>query len=176
MLRIRRYLNPYMLMFAASVVLLFAQANFDLALPDYLSQIVNTGIQQGGIESPVPEAMRVETLERIALFLSPEEETAVRNAYTLVRPDFPGSDDYLESYPLLDTEPIYVLKELSEEEIEQLSTPIAQALLVVSALEQAMADPEAAAQMGGQGDFDLSRLPAGMDLFTVLGRLPAAQR
>jgi hypothetical protein len=36
MLRIRRYLRPYLLMLTASVILLFAQANLDLALPDYL--------------------------------------------------------------------------------------------------------------------------------------------
>ncbi len=52
MLRLRRYLNPYMFMFAVSVILLFAQANLDLALPDYLSQIVNTGIQQSGVDKP----------------------------------------------------------------------------------------------------------------------------
>ena len=78
MFRIRRYLKPYMLMFVASVILLFAQANFDLALPDYLSRIVNTGIQQSGVEDTVPEAMRQQTLDRLVLFLSSEEETAVR--------------------------------------------------------------------------------------------------
>ena len=33
--------------------LLFVQAYCDLALPDYTSKIVDTGIQQGGIESPL---------------------------------------------------------------------------------------------------------------------------
>lgn len=68
MLRIRRYLNPYMFMFTVSVILLFIQANLDLALPDYLSRIVNTGIQQSGVESAVPEAMRQETLNHLASF------------------------------------------------------------------------------------------------------------
>ena len=41
-----------------TIILLFAQANFDLALPDYLSRIVNYGIQQGGVENAVPIAIR----------------------------------------------------------------------------------------------------------------------
>lgn len=174
MLRIRRYLKPYMAMFIAAVVLLFVQANLDLALPDYLSQIVNTGIQQSGVESAVPEAMRERTLDRLTLFLSADEETAVREAYMLVYPNTAAGSEYVDAYPLLTEEPIYVRNDLSDAEIEQLSTPIARGLLVISALEQAAANPEAAAQMGGS--FDLSQLPPGVDLFAMLDRLPAAQR
>lgn len=175
MLRIRRYLKPYMLLLVASIILLFAQANFDLALPDYLSRIVNTGIQQSGVEDTVPVAMRQDTLERLTLFLSADEATAVRAAYTLVQPGSFTNDQYVEDYPLLATEPIYVRNDLSQDEIDQLSTPMAKALLVVSALQQAMENPEAAAQMGG-GAFDLSQLPPGTDLFALLDRMPAAQR
>lgn len=176
MLRIRRYLKPYMLMFVVSVILLFAQANFDLMLPDYLSRIVNTGIQQSGVDSIIPEAMRQETLDRMLLFLDEEAATAVRNAYTLISPSDNAAADYVESYPLLQEEPIYVLNALSDDELETLKTPVAQALLVVSGLQRAMDDPEAAAQMGGGQGFDLSQLPPGTDLFAMLGQLPAAQR
>ncbi len=176
MLRIRRYLKPYMFMLLASIILLFIQANLDLALPDYLSRIVNTGIQQSGVENTVPEAMRQQTLERVTLFLSDEEETAVRDAYSLIQPNTLGTDQYEETYPLSADEPIYILNDLNEAEIDALRTPMAKAFLVVSALEQAMADPEAAAQMGGTGAFDLSQLPPGTDLFALLDRLPAAQR
>jgi len=165
-----------MMMFVASVILLFAQANFDLALPDYLSQIINTGIQQGGVDSPVPEAMRVQTMNRITLFMSPEDETAVRNAYTLVQPGSAAAAQYVDTYPLLATEPIYVLNNLSQAELDQITTPIAQSLVAVSTVEQIMADPEKAAQMGGAGAFDLSRIPPGTDLFAVIERLPSPQR
>ncbi|MCA9933199.1 MAG: ABC transporter ATP-binding protein, partial [Anaerolineales bacterium] len=82
MLRIRRYLKPYLLMFTAAVILLFIQANLDLALPDYLSKIVNTGIQQSGVEDTVPNAMRQSTLDHLVLFMSADDATAVHNAYT----------------------------------------------------------------------------------------------
>ena len=175
MLRIRRYLKPYMFMLTVSIILLFIQANLDLALPDYLSQIINTGIQQSGVESAVPDAMRQETLERLMLFMSADEETAVRQSYTLIQPGSPESGHYVTTYPLLAQEPIYLLNDISQDAIDQLSTPLAKALLAVSALEQAMADPEAAAQMG-DGAFDLSQLPPDTDLFAMLERLPAVRR
>lgn len=175
MLRIRRYLRPYLLMFVVSVILLFVQANLDLALPDYLSQIVNTGIQQNGVEDAVPNAIRKSELDHVALFLSAEDKTAVMDAYTLVEPGSPEAGDYIETYPVLADEPIYVLKNITPEQREALKTPLSKGLLVVSALEQALADPEKAAQFGS-GQFDLSKLPPGMDLFAVLGQLPATQR
>ena len=46
--------------------LLFVQAYCDLALPDYTSKIVDTGIQQGGIESPLPDTVRQNIAERPA--------------------------------------------------------------------------------------------------------------
>ncbi len=177
MLRIRRYLKPYMMMLIVSIILLFAQANLDLALPDYLSKIVNTGIQQSGVEGTVPEAMRRDTLERLTLFLSADDESTVRSAYTLVQPGTAAADQYTETYPLLAEKPIYVRNDISQAEIDQLSTPMAKGLLVVSALDMAMADPAKAAQMGGGlGNFDMSRLPPGTDLFAMLGQVPAAQR
>lgn len=175
MLRIRKYLKPYKFLLMASIILLFAQANLDLALPDYLSQIVNTGIQQSGVENPVPTALRQSTRDRLTPFLSADEQTAVRQSYTLIQPDSTDADAYIETYPLLQDEPIYVLNDISQDELVALSAPIAKALLVVSGLERAMADPEAAAAMGG-GAFDLSQLPPGTDLFTLLPQLPAAQR
>ncbi|GJM41069.1 MAG: ABC transporter [Ardenticatenaceae bacterium] len=177
MIRLRKYLNPYMTMFIAAVILLFVQANADLALPDYLSRIVNTGIQQSGVETAVPEAMRQETLNNLSLFLSDEDETAVRSAYSLIGPNTLAAEQYEETYTLLQEEAIYVLDDLSDEEIEALTEPVSQALLVVSSLQRVIDDPEAAAQLGGGGgSFDLSQLPPGTDLFALIGNLPEAQR
>ena len=50
--------------------LLFVQAYCDLALPDYTSKIVDTGIQQGGIESPLPQTVRQSTLDALSLLMS----------------------------------------------------------------------------------------------------------
>ncbi len=65
MLRLIRYLKPYLAMILFAIVLLFVQANADLALPDYMSRIVNTGIQQGGVENAVPVAIRASEMNKL---------------------------------------------------------------------------------------------------------------
>ena len=61
--------------------LLFVQAYCDLSLPDYTSRIVDTGIQQGGIESPLPETIRQSTLDALTLLMNEEDADALQNAY-----------------------------------------------------------------------------------------------
>ena len=65
----------------AVVALLFVQAYCDLSLPDYTSKIVDIGIQQGGIESPLPETVRQSTLDALSLLMSEEDADALQNAY-----------------------------------------------------------------------------------------------
>ncbi len=84
MLRLVKYLKPYLLLILISIALLFVQANADLALPDYLSRIVNNGIQQGGIENAVPIAIRQNQMDRYVLFMSPEDKATVLANYSLV--------------------------------------------------------------------------------------------
>jgi len=57
MLRIIKYLKPFGILIAVAIVLLYGQAMADLALPDYMSRIVNVGIQYGGVETDYPEVI-----------------------------------------------------------------------------------------------------------------------
>lgn len=178
MLRIARYLKPYLVMFILSVILLFAQANLDLALPDYLSRIVNTGIQQNGVESTIPVAMRESQMEHVLFFLNADDQAAVLDAYELIQTEDAAAADYIESYPLLADEAIYVLNEDVQEDMEALNAPLAKAMLIISGIERAMADPDAASQGGAGMDlgFDLSNIPPGGDVFQMIGMLSAEQR
>ena len=65
----------------AVAALLFVQAYCDLSLPDYTSKIVDTGIQQGGIESPLPETVRQSTLDALSLLMGEADADALQNAY-----------------------------------------------------------------------------------------------
>ena len=65
----------------AVVALLIVQAYCDLSLPDYTSKIVDTGIQQGGIESPLPQTLRSSTLDALSLLMREEDAAAFENAY-----------------------------------------------------------------------------------------------
>ena len=175
MLRLFRYLKPYLLLILFTIALLFIQANADLALPDYMSKIVNNGIQQGGVENAVPAAIRQSEMSKLVIFMSAENKALVLGDYTLVDKDSVDYDKYLEQYPALGSEPVYVLKNSTKVEISKLNPVIGKALLVVSFIQQVMADPSKAAAMGGSLGFDLSKIPAGTDIFALLGRLPAAQ-
>ncbi len=176
MLKLLKFAKPYWLMLALAITLLFAQANFDLALPDYLSRIVNTGIQQSGVENAVPQAIRQGEMNRLLLFLSPADKESVLADYTLIDQNSPDYEKYVEEYPALKSEPIYVLNDVHQAEINRLSPIMGKALLAVSGIEAALADPAKAAQIGSAfGGFDLSKLPAGADVFTMLGKLPPEQ-
>ncbi len=177
MLKLAKYLKPYWLLLALAIVLLFAQANFDLALPDYLSRIVNTGIQQGGVEDALPAAIRAGEMERVVLFMNEADKESVLAAYTLIDASSSDYETYLEKYPVLETESIYVLNEIEQTEKDRLNPIMAKALLAVSGIEKALADPAAAAEMSGAfGGFDLTRLPPGMDVFSMLAQMSASQR
>ncbi len=176
MLRLIRYLKPYALALLLAAGLLFIQANADLALPDYLSRIVNTGIQQGGVENAVPQAIRQSQMERVLLFVNAEDKATVLASYTLVEQSAPDGARYLTQYPALADGPIYVLNEIDDAGTDRLNQVLSRPLLVVYNLEQALADPAKAAEMGGGLGFDLTQIPAGMDLFALLGQMPEAQR
>ena len=64
------------------LVLLFVQANCDLSLPQYTSNIVNVGIQQGGIEDAAADTLQEETMEKLFLFMDEGEQTLVKSCYT----------------------------------------------------------------------------------------------
>ena len=81
MLNILKYLKKHVGMVLLIVCLLIVQAACDLNLPQYMSRIVDVGIQQSGVERVTPDQMRPETLEALTLFLSDEEEAVLRSAY-----------------------------------------------------------------------------------------------
>ena len=98
MIRLAKYLKPFILLILLAIVLLFIQANADLALPDYMSRIVNNGIQQGGVENAVPRAIRQSEMDKLVLFMSAEDKAAVLGDYTLVDASSPDYDRYVFGY------------------------------------------------------------------------------
>ncbi len=176
MRRLLKYLKPYLIPIILSIGLLFVQANAELALPDYLSRIVNNGIQQNGVEDAVALAFRQETLNRLTLFMKPEDGQVVLESYQLIGPDAPEAADLIGDFPLLEEQSIYVLQDVDPETEERLNGILGKALLAYSGLQQLLADPSAMALMGEQMQIDPSLIPAGMDIFQVLENLPSATR
>ena len=92
---------------------------------------MNIGIQQGGVDTAVPEAMRVSTYERTQLFLSPEENEMVANAYQLLDPTDPKYTETIVNYPKIEAEPLYILNELEPEKSKEIILFVSSTLSVV---------------------------------------------
>lgn len=82
MVKLLRYLKKSAGYIVLIIALLFLQAYCDLALPGYTSDIINIGIQQGGIEDAVAEKLRNSTMEKLMLFMSEKEVETVKSHYT----------------------------------------------------------------------------------------------
>lgn len=108
MKHILKILKKYSFYIILIFILLFMQANCDLTLPEYTSDIVNIGIQQSGIESPVPEVIREEEYNKLLLFMNSENKEKVNDSYVLITKD---NREYLDEYPLLNEENLYILKD-----------------------------------------------------------------
>ena len=114
------------------MILLVVQAMGELALPDYTSKIVNVGIQQGGVESCAPEAIREEQLQNI--LLATDEDDFILDKYTLLSKDDLSESDYnkyVKEYPALEKENIYILKKISKEDKEKLEDVMAKPLVMM---------------------------------------------
>jgi len=177
MLRLTKYLKPFIPQIVIAIVLLFVQAVSDLSLPNYLSKIVNVGIQQGGVENAAAKAIRQSQMAHLTLFMGADDQAAVLKHYTLVDTLSPDYSKYVKDYPALANGPIYVLNNIDQAEIEKLNPLMAKAWLAVSSIDQIIADPAKAASMGqASGGFDFSKLPTGADPYLLLSQLPAQSR
>lgn len=173
MFKILKYLKPYLLLIVIAVGLLFVQAQADLALPDYMSKIINDGIQQGGIINAVPTAIRQSEMNKLTTFMSEDEKAGVLADYTLVNSGSTESQQYVDEYPTLATESIYVLNKIDQTETDKINPIMGKSFLAVYAVNEIMADPSKAAAMMQGSALDLSKIPPGQDVFTVLQSLPA---
>ncbi len=76
-----KYLKPYWLAVVAVFALVFGQVQCELALPDYMSNIVTYGIQYSGVTDPVPDALSKETYDHMQYFMSKDEIATLKDSY-----------------------------------------------------------------------------------------------
>ena len=129
MLKVLKNLKESFLLVVAIFILLCIQAAADLNLPDFTSKIVNTGIQQGGIEYAVPDVITSKNFENLMYFTENDEQ--IKSYYELME----KNEDDLEDYPELENQDIYELKDISKSEKENLESLIAKPLAIVYQLE-----------------------------------------
>ena len=133
--------------------LLFVQAYCDLALPDYTSKIVDTGIQQGGIESPLPQTVRQSTLDTLSLLMSEEDAQKLQNSY---------------QYYLQDDGVLQLRSDLTEDERTALEDAVTTPDIVLyMAAAQAVNTPAGQNSMGMTGLAEMPSAAADTDTETV---------
>lgn len=135
MLKVLKYLKKTWISVIVIVALLCVQAAADLALPDYTSKIVNVGIQQGGIDAAIPEAISKDEMDNLLMFTN--DDSKILDCYKLVSKDTVSNDEYnnyLKEYPALENEEVYVLNKLNKDQKnnleEMLKKPLVQVYLM----------------------------------------------
>ncbi len=132
------------------IAVLFIQAYCDLSLPAYTSDIVNVGIQQGGVEDQVPEQISVEEMDRLLLFVPSDEQQTVLDSYT--------EDD--NTYDV----PAYVMKAgMTDEDMTELRDVLAGPMMLTAGF-------ESGSEMTAQIEEQRTGLISGMEEMT--GKLP----
>ena len=159
-----KYAASYWKAMIAIMLILFVQAYCDLSLPAYTSDIVNVGIQQGGIEDEIPEQIAREEMDKLLLFVSEEDGQKVMDAY----------EEDTESYE----KDAYVLKESvsgDEEQMKELQDILKLPMMMTTGF-------ESGSDMTKEVESQLkSSLPDGTvsedtTIFDIMKMLPGEQR
>ncbi len=136
------------ILFAAIMVIVVAAA--DLSLPDLLSQIINVGIQQRGIQSAVPNALSVITMQDLQALQTQEEHARLLSFYELIEP---GTPPWLkrkrQRSPAWRKKP-FIYSSLLMKRKNELEDLIAKPLVFIQSLNMIQSNPEQARSMLGE--------------------------
>ncbi|GKU79438.1 ABC transporter ATP-binding protein [Paenibacillus sp. L3-i20] len=171
MVKLAKYLKPFTVMLIVAIALLFGQAMSDLNLPKYMSNIVNTGIQQSGIESAVPEAISEDGFALMTSLMKEQDKAIVERHYSLVNA---GEENLIDKYPLLESNNVYILKVMDSHAIEELNPIFGRAastfIQVSKQLASTSSDEAAPSKEMDMSNIDFNELYA---LIPVFQELPA---
>lgn len=159
-----KFMKPYAATILMIVVFLVLQAYCDLSLPGYTSDIVNVGIQQGGIDTAIPEQISVEDMDRLFLFVSEKDQKTVLDAYER------DTDTYeSEAYVLKDG----ILK--NEKRTDKIGAILSKPMMLVTVFSS---DSEETKEMTDAMFASLPKemLSEDMTVFDVLRMMPEEQR
>ena len=162
MFKLTKYLKPFIASIIFVIVLLFIQAISELSLPDYMSNIVNVGIQQGGIENSVPTVIRESELEKLSIFMNESDYNFVKENYKVINKEDLSEKEfekYINKYPTLENETLLEINTKEEDVLEKIENLLSKPELIVLGLES--------------GEYnEKMNLPEGSDPFEILKMLP----
>lgn len=160
MIKLAKYLKPFIFGIIISIALLFVQAIADLNLPNYMSEIVNVGIQQGGVEHGSPDAVSQDGLMLMTTFMSASEKQLVEDNYTQVSgsESNPDGDAYSSIYPLAGEE-LYVIIDTDDTTRENLDNAFGTATWTFMVVMQ-----DLSGKSGSSSEFSLSTEVSEIDI------------
>ena len=164
MIKLAKYLKPFIWMLVLSFALLFVQAMSNLYLPNYMSDIVNVGIQQNGIEDSVPDAINQDGLALMTTFMTEDQKTQVQESYELVGRDTLSQKDfetYAKEYPAIESEDIYVLNSIDKAQRSSLNATFGETTwtMIIFMKQQAEAQGQTVStSLTDISDFDFSKV------------------
>ena len=177
MLRLKKYILPYWKSILLAIVMVVVVAASDLSLPDLLSQIINVGIQQRGIESGAPDALSTETIQSLQLLQSPQDYAMVLSNYELVEPGSERATSLLERIPTLQNESVYTIKTLDDAGKLNLEALVAKPLIFIQAINLIQNNPDQAKLLLGENfPTQTMNIPQGVSLKQLLQAMPAEQK
>ena len=154
MRKLLKFLKPYAGGVVAVICVLVVQAFCDLSLPTYTSDIVNVGIQQGGIDETVPETIAKEDLEKLLLFVPSKEQEIVMKAYTETTKSYGYDGIVMELKSSV---------QKNEEKMEQLSSVLGKPMFLVTGFDSdSDMTKQMKEQMQEQIDEKISDMPDSM--------------
>lgn len=168
MVKILKYLKSSWISIVVIIALLIGQAMCDLSLPDYTSNIVNVGIQQGGIEETAPKVIRASSMDRLLLLMDEKDADTIQNSYTYISKDH-AKEEEIEDYPALEKEDVYELKDLSKEEIDSLESLMSKPMMMLSMLSDEKVANQIVDDIVANTTMEFATRP---DLFTLLEQMP----
>ncbi|WP_028044111.1 ABC transporter ATP-binding protein [Candidatus Stoquefichus massiliensis] len=163
MIKLRKFAYKFWLPILLCIGAVFVQSQSELALPDYMSQIVTNGIQAGGFESPVADVLSDEKFEHLLIFVDDDQKDIMKSSYTFTSHDDLKSN-IKEEFPKL--KDAYVLNDLSSEEFDQLQSAMIKPMLMVTSIDSMDKNSKEYQEKFGQ-------LPQGMDVYQVFAMMDA---
>lgn len=175
MFKILKNLKKSALSVTIIVLLLCVQAWADLTLPDYTSKIVNVGIQQGGIANSVPEVIRKNQMNNLLIFTKEDEN--ILSKYTLISKNSLEEKEfnkYVKKYPALESEDLYIINELSKDELNELGTLMAKPLMILSNVTNEQTAQNIKEQLvntiQGMQEYDEQTMPEGIPTEEIINK------
>lgn len=116
MFKLKKYLKPHIVAVILAILFLFGEAVCELVLPNLMSDIVNVGIQNTGVENASPEVISTDGMTLLKPFMSDNSKKLIEKSYKLVESGTDSAKDYENAYPILKEsgKGVYVLTDYSD--------------------------------------------------------------